>query len=90
MDHRVGERIIRDRWGEPIAPLPPNPKRPKPKYWLACILHWIWRNSRVGPEGPTQFDGEAIGVVSDHEVMDGKQPNMFVPRDELCRARKLI
>jgi hypothetical protein len=29
-------------------------------------------------------------VVSDHAVMYGKQQNMFVTRDELCRTRKLI
>jgi len=90
MNPRVGQRVIRDRWGEPIAQLPPDPKRPKPKCWLARVLHWFWHNSRVGPAGPTQVDREAMGVVSDHVVMYGKQQNMFVTRDELCRTRKLI
>ena len=44
--------MIRDRWGEPIMPSPPNPARPKSKSWLLRIFHWIWRKitGRVGRE----------------------------------------
>lgn len=45
MNRRIGQRIIRDRWGEPIAPSPPNPVRPKPKRWLLRNFHWFWRKS---------------------------------------------
>ena len=43
MDPRVGQRIIRDRWGEPIAPLPPDPERPKPRGWCLRIFGWLRR-----------------------------------------------
>ena len=41
MDPRIGQRIVRDRWGEPIAPLPPDPESPKPKPWLRRIFDWL-------------------------------------------------
>lgn len=87
MDPRVGQRIIRDRWGEPIAPAQPNPKRPEPKRWLPRIFHWLWRNSRGGPEGPTQADGEATRAVSNHAVMSGERLDGIETKDELCRTR---
>ena len=90
MDPRVGKRIIRDRWGERIAPIPPNPESLNPKRWLPRIFHWFWRNSRVGPEGPTQVDGEAIRVASDHAVMSGKQKDRLETKDKICRTRRVI
>ncbi len=48
MNRRVGQRIVRDRWGEPIASSPPNPVHPIPKSWHLHIFKWLWRNSRIG------------------------------------------
>lgn len=90
MNPRVGQRIIRDRWGEPIAPAQPNPKGPKPKRWLPRVFRWFWRNLRVGPEGPTQVDAEAARVVSDRAVMSGKQQDRIETKDKLCRTRRVI
>jgi len=43
MDPRIGQPVIRDRWGEPIPPkLPdPGPSKPKRKRWR--FLSWVWR-----------------------------------------------
>ena len=42
MDPRIGQRIVRDRWGEPIEPRPPSPKRSKSKRRLLPIFSWLW------------------------------------------------
>ena len=41
MDPRIGQRIVRDRWGEPIAPLPPDPEPPKPKWLVQRVFDWL-------------------------------------------------
>lgn len=46
----MGQRIIRDRWGEPIIALPPEPKPPEPRTGLLRLIDWVWRNSPQGPD----------------------------------------
>lgn len=41
MDPRIGQRIVRDRWGEPISPLPPDPEPLKSKWLVQRIFNRI-------------------------------------------------
>ncbi|USG59688.1 hypothetical protein NBZ79_10890 [Sneathiella marina] len=40
MDPRFGRPVIRDRWGEPIEPEPPDPKHSKPKSRIRRLYCW--------------------------------------------------
>lgn len=57
MDPRVGQRIIRDRWGEPIAPLPPKPERQKPTQWHLRMYDWIWHKLAWHPRHEKEKSG---------------------------------
>lgn len=45
----MGQRIIRDRWGEPISAAPHIPEPAVSRIKAFPLLNWVWRNSSFGP-----------------------------------------
>ncbi len=47
MDPRIGQRIIRDRWGEPVKPPSVSPECLKSERWPPPAPYWSFVSIRV-------------------------------------------